>query len=68
MRSIRSDGRGPRPDAITGPVLAPVMLPEGSRSYEENRWLRVRGKVGPGRKSVVATSVEPIEQPLDAYG
>jgi uncharacterized membrane protein YcgQ (UPF0703/DUF1980 family) len=53
-------------DAV--PYSIKVKLPEGSDSYDENKWLRVRGKVGPGRKTVVASSVEEIDQPLDAYG
>jgi uncharacterized repeat protein (TIGR03943 family) len=53
-------------DAV--PYSIKVTLPEGSGSYDENKWLRVRGKVGPGRKTVVASSVEEIDQPLDAYG
>lgn len=53
-------------DAV--PYSIKVKLPEASGSYDENQWLRVRGKVGPDRKTVVASFVEEIDQPLDAYG
>jgi uncharacterized repeat protein (TIGR03943 family) len=53
-------------DAV--PYSIDVELPDATASFEENKWLRVRGKIGPRRKSVIATSVEQIDQPIDAYG
>jgi uncharacterized repeat protein (TIGR03943 family) len=53
-------------DAI--PYSIDVALPKGAAAPEKNAWVRVRGTVGPQRKSVIAESVEPTERPLDAYG
>jgi uncharacterized repeat protein (TIGR03943 family) len=53
-------------DAV--PYSIDVELPDPTASFEENKWLRVRGTVGPRRKSVIAVSVEPIDRPIDAYG
>jgi uncharacterized repeat protein (TIGR03943 family) len=53
-------------DAV--PYSIDVELPENVASFDENDWVRVRGTVGPRRKTVVATSIEPTERPLDAYG
>jgi uncharacterized membrane protein YcgQ (UPF0703/DUF1980 family) len=53
-------------DAV--PYSIDVKLPDTAGDFEDNKWLRVRGTVGPQRKSVVATSVEPIDPPIDAYG
>jgi uncharacterized repeat protein (TIGR03943 family) len=53
-------------DAI--PYSIDVALPEGTTAPEKNDWVRVRGTLGPRRKSVTAEAVEPIERPVDAYG
>jgi uncharacterized repeat protein (TIGR03943 family) len=50
------------------PYTLRVRLPDAAGDFEESQWLRVRGTVGPGRKSVVAESLEPIDTPVDAYG
>jgi uncharacterized repeat protein (TIGR03943 family) len=53
-------------DAV--PYAIEIKLPDATASFKENQWLRVRGTVGPRRKSVVAEAVEPIDRPVNAYG
>jgi uncharacterized repeat protein (TIGR03943 family) len=53
-------------DAV--PYSIDVRLPNTAGTLKENQWLRVRGTVGPRRKTVEAASVEEIDRPLDAYG
>lgn len=53
-------------DAV--PYSVRIELPDAVGSFKVNQWLRVRGTVGPGRKLIVARSLEPIDRPLDAYG
>jgi uncharacterized repeat protein (TIGR03943 family) len=53
-------------DAI--PYSIDVELPKGTVAPERNQWVRVRGTVGPRRRSVIAASIEEIERPVDAYG